>query len=151
MQVKKVKTDVVINNYLDSETGEIIETTQDIKHHKIIVEDKESFAIQYSNILGALKKLTGRDIKLLTYCSLNAEQNTNRINLTKPILEEISELFDSTYDGLRQSIVFLKKQNILIPLGSGTYRINPRYYWRGNLGERLKTMKFVLEVECKNC
>lgn len=39
----------------------------------------------------------------------------------------------------------------LIELAEGFYRINPRYVWKKSSGERDKMLKYILEVECKNC
>lgn len=151
MKQIKIKTDTVVNNYFNEETGEITNQEINVKHHKIIIADKESFALQYSEIIGKMKNLNGNDIKLLAYCSLNAEHNTNRIALTKPICEEIFEGLEIPYQSIRNSAAKLVKEKVLIPLGSATYRVNPKYYWRGNSNERLKTMKYILEIECPDC
>lgn len=151
MRLLKVKSDYIINNYVDTETGEMLQTTMDVKHHKIVVDDRETFAFQYSSIMGVFKELSGRDIKVLTYCSLNSERGTNRISLTKVITEEIATIYDTSYNSVKNSITVLKKKMILMPLGSGTYRINPRYYWKGSSDERKKTMKYILEIECPFC
>lgn len=141
----------VVNNYINPETGELIDTDVDIKTQTILVESKEQFAFTYSAIIGALNKLTGADIKMLTYISLKAEYNTNVVVLIKPFLQKLSEEVDLSVDTLKASIANLKKQGIIIPLGSGAYRINPRYFWRGDSTERKNKLKFVLEVECPTC
>lgn len=147
----KVKSHITENNYLDSTTGEVLSQEILIKQDKIIVDNKEAFALAYASIVGVLNRLNGNDVKLLTYCSIYAEYNTNRISLTKPICEEITRQTELPYQSIRNSITKLIKANILIKLGSGTYRINPRYYWKGNSQERLTTMNYILEIECPGC
>lgn len=151
MKAIKVKTDVVTNNYLDSETGEIIEQSTEIKHHKIVVDSDESFFWTYNALLSILQDLTKTEIKLLQYACLNAQWNKNIVSFGKPVCEDIKKSYDISYQTVKDTVSSLKTKNIFIPLGSGYYRINPRYYWRGNSSERKKTMKFILEVECPEC
>lgn len=141
----------VVNNFIDPETGELLDTEVDVKTKTILVETKEQFAFTYSSIIGALKNLTGADIKLLTYICLKAEYNTNIVVLIKPFLLKLSEEVDLSVETLKASVTNLKRQGVIIPLGSGAYRINPRYYWRGDSTERKNKLKFVLEVECPTC
>lgn len=73
------------------------------------------------------------------------------MSLTKPILADIEKQNGLKYQTIKNSMSKLTKLGVLIPLGSWTYRINPRYYWRGKSGERLKAMHYVLEFECPEC
>ena len=148
MKEVKVKTDVVINNYIDIETGEIIDQDKEIKHHKILVDDKESFFWTYLSILKVLDDLDKVSIKVLYFCNMHSQWNTNKIALTKPILKDIEIMFDIKYQTIRNSISKLKKLGVLIDLGSATYRINPRYYWKGDTQQRTKNMQYILEIEC---
>ena len=59
MKEIKVKTTKTVNNYFDSETGELVKTDSDIKHDKIIVSGKEQFAVVYSSVISALAGLPG--------------------------------------------------------------------------------------------
>lgn len=150
--MKEIQTglDTVKNNFI-SEEGELLSTEIDTKIHKIVVDDKEQFTFMYASIIGVMKDLNGGDIKLLSYCAMRSEANTNRITLVKPIIQEIADDFEISISSVKNSIVALKNKDILISLGSGVYRINPKYYWRGTMNQRLKTMKYVLEIECPNC
>lgn len=151
MKERKVKTETVVNNFIDTDTGELLNTEEHVKHHKIVVDDSTSFAIMYSEVIGALKGLRSNDMHIVQYCVLNAEVNSNTVNLTKPMCDKITETCDIPYQSIKNSIAKLKTKGLLIPLGSGNYRVNPKYYWRGNKIERNKTLKYVLEVECPNC
>ncbi len=151
MKTKTVRLDKVVNNFVDPDTGELLELSSNIKRHTIVVDDKETFAFQYASIIGVFKELHGNDIKVLTYCSLHAETNTNRIALTRPICDDITKKLNIPYQSIRNSLAKLVDKDILISLGSATYRISPKYYWRGNSTARLTTMKYILDVECPNC
>ena len=151
MKLLKVKSEQIHNNFIDSETGEILETHVETKHHKIVVNDRESFYWTYLSIESLLDDLDKVSLKLLFYCNMRCQWNTNMIALTKPILTDIEREVGLEYQTVRNAISKLKKLGVFIELGNATYRINPRYYWKGETTERLKTMKYVLEVECPNC
>lgn len=150
MEVKRIK-ERVENNFIDFETGEVMETSIDIKTHKVVVDSRETMAFISSVILGLFDDLDGTELKLITYCAVNAEYNSNTVNLTKPMCTIISNKLQVGYQTIKNTISKLKKKKILIPLGSGTYRVNPKYTWKGTTDERKKMMKYILEVECPNC
>lgn len=147
MKEKKVYTEKVKNNYIDTATGEVISTDVQVKHHKVVVPTKEAFAFQYAAIIGELKELSGRDIKVLTYCAINASTETNELHLTSTVLGRIAEEFGSTVPSIRNSVSALAKKQILIPIKGGSYAVNPKYYWKGTINGRSKVLKYVLTLE----
>lgn len=147
MPEKKVYTEKVVNNFINKDTGELLETSEAVKHHSIVVPDKEAFAFQYAAIIGAIKSLSGRDIKILTYCAINASTETNAIHITKHVLEDIANTFNSSIGSVRNGIRILKEKQILSSLGKGSYIINPRYYWKGSSVGRNKALKYILTLE----
>ena len=151
MKIKNKYDETVVNNFIDSETGELIDTSVQIKTHTIIVPSKEQFAITYASLIGAIKHLDGVGVKILMYCSLNCTYNSNLISLTKPYIHQISLAFDLSEGSIKSSIRKLVREKILIPQGSGAYRVNPRYFWKGDNNSRHEKMKYVLEVECPTC
>lgn len=150
MKTIKVKTNLITNNFIDASTGELLETEMDVKHQKIVINDKRDFVNMSIPILGMIDGLDNTTIKVLIWCALNAEYNRNIVNLTKPMCDEITKEFKISYQTIKNSITKLSKKKALIPLGSGTYRVNPRYFWKGATSEKLKTMKYILEMECPN-
>jgi hypothetical protein len=150
MKILDIKHEVR-NHFIDPESGELLATSMDVKEGKIVVESREQFSLVYATIIGALSELNGLDVKLLMYCTIHSSYNTNLIALSNPYLKYIAELYGSTPGSIRNSITRLCNKQILIKAGSGSYRINPRYFWRGTTPERERTMKYVLEVECPNC
>lgn len=147
MRNKKVYTEKVINNFVNAETGEVLSTDEQIKNHSITVPTKDNFAFMYAAVLGVIKDLSGRDIKVLTYCALHASVETNEMHLNKHVTEKIAESFESSYASIKNSIAALTNKNILISLGGGSYTINPKYYWKGTRVGRNKVLKYVLTLE----
>ena len=43
MKIIKYKTETIINNFIDEDTGEIKDVEIETKHHKKIVDNKEAF------------------------------------------------------------------------------------------------------------
>jgi len=151
MKLVKVKSDVVVNNYIDQNTGELLDVELLDKSQTIIVDDSAAFSMLYGKIIGLVDGLDNTSIKVLIWSIINCSYNTNVVNLTKPMCTEIGKEYGLTYGSIKNAVSKLSKQNVLIAMGSGSYRINPRYSWRGNSNERKKTMKYVLEIECPNC
>lgn len=151
MKLKKVKTDAVINNFIDRETGEVFDQDIEVKHHKIVVDDREAFCFNYLSFLGTIDELDKVSIKTLFYCNFYCQWNTNMIALTKVVVEDMELKLGIKFQTIKNSISRLKKAGALIHLGASTYRVNPRYFWKWDTTERKKTMKYILEFECKEC
>lgn len=144
-----IKKETIINNHIVD--GEFIEQDVETKKHVVVVDSAESMAYITSTLIGVLDEISGVEMKVIAYCAINSEFNTNLVNLTKPACEIMSNKISLKYQTIKNAISSLKKKNILVSLGSGTYRVNPRYSWRGTKTDRKKTMKYILEVECPNC
>lgn len=80
--------------------------------------------------------------------TLRQKSILTQYQLEKEALAERSGLHPQTINNCLSS---LTSKNILIRIGVGYYRINPRYVWKKSSGERDKMLKYILEVECKNC
>lgn len=148
MRKRKVGIERVVNNFMDSKTGEILEVDEEIKVHNIIVESPVQFAMIHVPILAMLDELDKVAIKVLVWCALNADYNENTVNLTKPKCACITKQFKISYQTIKNSITRLAKKKAIIALGSGTYRVNPKYFWKGQNTVKRKKMKYILEVEC---
>jgi hypothetical protein len=148
MRKKAVCREKVTNNFFDSSTGEILSTETDVKTHSIIVESPNHFAMMHIPMLAILDQLDKTALKVLMWCALNADYNENTVNLTKPKCVLITKQFKIGYQTIKNSITRLSKKKALIPLGSGTYRVNPKYFWKGQNTVKRKTMKYILEMEC---
>ncbi len=151
MKLITKKTEVITDNLVDINTAELVEQSIITKAHQIIVDDEPAFAMLYMTIIGAIDGLDRLSLKVLIWSMLKCEYNTNTVNLSKPMCALITKEYNLTYGSIKNAISKLKQQGILISLGSGTYRLNPRYSWKGTSADRKKTMKYVLTVECPEC
>lgn len=151
MRKAKVGTHSTINNFIDAVTGEILDTQEDVKHHKIAVTNKDMFFMWFAEVSGIIDNLDRVEMTLIHWCGTNASYNENMVNLTKPACDMITKKHGIGYGTIKNAVSRLAKKKILIPLGSGTYRVNPRYFWKGDTKNRTKTMNFILEVECEDC
>ena len=147
MKVRKGVKETVVNNFVDPETGEILATEKDVKHHKIFTTNKESFAIMFSSVIGMVDGLDRMSVRLIIWCSQNCLINSNLINLGKPYREAIRKEFQVSDQTIKNAIYTLKQRRVLISVGGGTYKVHPRYFWRGDMGNRNKALKYILEVE----
>lgn len=147
MKLQKVKTDVTVNNYIDSNTGELLDTSVETKHTKIVTHRGDEFASIYSSIIAAMKGLSTSAKSLLTYIALKSNINTNEITLVKSKLEELSKDSELSIPTIKRNIRILVEKDILIKKGSGLYLVNPKYFWRGSADNRNKKLKYILELE----
>lgn len=141
---------ITVNNFVDNDTGELLDSDIQIKHDSILLDSKEKFMFTYTAIIGAIEDLPKGATRLLAWCALNAEFNTNLIVLNKVFKKRITEDIGMPEQTIRNNITRLRDFGALIPEGSATYRIHPKYYWRGERSVRNKTLKYILEIECSH-
>jgi hypothetical protein len=153
MKTVKINKETFIDRTIDKDTGELLDVNVSRKHDLLVVSSKEQFFYTYHSLIGLINGLDGSAIKLLQWISMNAQYNTNMVSLSKSVCELIKRDIGLSYQTVRNIVVRLKKENVLIPMGGkdATYRINPKFFWKGEMNERLKTMKYILEIECPEC
>lgn len=105
--------------------------------------------IIYESLIPILGKLALSTQALMPYLLFKAD-NLNRITLVKHKIEELSKEASLAVSTIKKSITDLVKKDILIKRGSGVYLINPKYYWRGTINNRKKSLKYILELEFKS-
>lgn len=148
MKIKNGAKETIINNYI-SEDGELLETTVDVKHHKIFVSERETYSMMFGSVIGLLDGLDKISIRVMVWCSQNCLLNSNVINLGKPYRAAMCKEFEMADQTIKNSISILKNKGALIPVGCGTYKLHPRYFWRGDMGTRRKALKYILEIELR--
>lgn len=151
MHLKTVGTTAIQNNFIDPETGEYLDQEMHVKQHKILVNDEFEFYMVSLQAIGITHKLDLVSQNVLAYALTHCQFNTNLISLTKPCLEDMEKYLNYKVQTLRDAICRLKKAKVIIGRGSGIYRVNPIYFWKGKTSEHKKTIKYVLEVECPEC
>lgn len=139
------------NNFIDRETGELIDTDSVEKGDVLIVDTQEEFTSLYYLIMGAVRGLDKTSILLLLWSAIKAQYNTNVVTFNKPICDIITEDTGLKYQSIKNAVSRMARMRILIPMGSATYRVNPAYAWRGPKDGRKTMMKYILEVQCPEC
>ena len=141
--LKKYNRSTTVNNYIDSDTGEII--SQD-KHKKtILIHDEKKFFQVYYGLqeqLYGLSTLECRVFMLLCFkindsglCVTNGESKkeiANTINAGK--IEGSTRKTSPTT--VMRAIMNLRKKGLLKQRGRGADEINPQFVWRGDLKKR---------------
>lgn len=148
-KIKVIGTSKTVNNFVDMDTGEVLDTDEQVKHDSIVFDSKERFMFTYTAIIGAIEDLPKGATRLLAWCALNAEFNTNLIVLNRVFKKRITDDIGMPEQTIRNNIARLKEFGALIPEGSATYRIHPKYYWRGERSARSKTLRYVLDLSIK--
>lgn len=147
---KKLHTIVTSKDtIIDHETGEVIK--ENINYKRILLKTKEDFFYTYSSVIGLYKDLSGAEIKILSWLMLNQSNlGNNLIIINKYVKEKISIDMGISIYTVKNSVKPLVEKGFLIKEGSmrsGTYLINPEYYWKGDYASRTKTLRLMLEVK----
>lgn len=132
---------------VDFDSGEVKDAYNEVKEDIIQFVEQEEFFITYTTLIGALNKLTKMEEKVLRYACVYCAANINEIAFVKAKKDEISkQLGCKSPQAIANAVSGLKKKNILIPIGSGIYLINPKYFWKGNTEKRLNALKYYLTL-----
>ena len=148
--LKTIKTNVTTNHVVDPDTGELLDSNIEVKEEKILVENEKEFLQLYYSIFGILGKLSLAERSVLLYLSKMCDKE-NKITIVKYVKEEIAEETGLSYQTINNCVSSLAKKAVIVKLGQAVYRLNPRYIWKSTSNERSKTLKYMLEVECRNC
>lgn len=135
--------------YTVDEDGVVID--EQVKVHKYIVEDKEQFFLGYVSLLSLFyTELSLAEIKIYSYL-LQHYPTTNSFAVIKTIKEDISKVTSLKIGTIDNAMMLLVKNKLLYSVGRATYKINPRYAFKGNTTDRKKALKVMLELECPDC
>jgi predicted DNA-binding transcriptional regulator len=133
-----------INNYLDVNTGELIDTV--IKPHKFLVETKEEFLLCYSSLLGVFMNMNTSEIRVYAYLLQYA--TGIKFEISKSVREDIAEKTNLTERTVYTTIKVLIDKRLLIQ--DKLYQINPIYAFKGSSNDRKIVLKAILELEMKS-
>lgn len=135
---------LVVKEYVDTETGEILSyESQKTFTQKI---EKDKFYITYIDFIAPFFKLKSAKAKdLLIWMCNNAEFNTGRVLLPAEVRIHISEELDMSPGSITNNLKALKDLN-LISGEKGVFTINPQIFWKGDEKAR---KAFMCEQEIK--
>lgn len=135
---------------LDSETGEIIQQEVSTKVIKRVAQ--EDFIQVYLEDLAALLNITAlSEIRVLMVlwrmASFNKENDKqgNRVVLVKPIKEEIATELNLTSGTIDNILRKLLNKKLIIKVDRTIYTLNPQYFFKGYMKDRLKVVKTIIE------
>lgn len=135
---------------LDSETGEVIQQEVSTKVIKKVAQ--EDFIQVYLEDLAALLNVTAiSEIRVLMVlwrmASFNKENDKagNRIVLVKPIKEEIATELSLTSGTVDNILRKLLNKNLIIKIDRTIYSLNPQYFFKGYMKDRLKVVRTIIE------
>jgi len=148
--LRTIYSEAFVTQNVDTETGELLEPTVEVKEHKILVHDEKEFLQLYYSLTGLLDKMSLSESKLLFHLCFDCDHE-NKIALPKGIKEGLAKRSGLHLQTVNNCLTSLTNKTILIRIATGLYRINPRYVWKKSQGERDRMLKYILEVECKNC
>jgi Meiotically up-regulated gene 113/Firmicute plasmid replication protein (RepL) len=103
----------------------------------------------YASVVSVLAELALSTQVLIPYLLFKAD-NLNRITLVKHDTENLAIEATMSVFTIKKAISNLVKKAILIKQTAGVYLINPKYYWRGTINNRKKSLKYILELEFKS-
>lgn len=127
--------------------GEII-TTKIVKK----INKADDFIQVYLEDIAAMFKITKySEMKVLMsiwkHASFNPQNETtgNEIYLVKTLKTKIAEELELAYSSVDNAIKNLEKQDMLIRIGRATYILNPKYFFKGYLKDRVSVVNMVIE------
>lgn len=136
------------SDVIDSETGEIIETS--ISSTTYLANTKDEFFLMYSSMIIVLKDST--DVRMKLFAALIERYgNGQEFCINKNLKEIIAAECKCSPRSFDTALTNLVKHNILVKIGHGTYMINPRHVFKGSSFNRNASLKAVLTLYCPTC
>lgn len=121
---------VIVKEYVDKDTGEILSYESEKTFTQKI--DKDKFYITYIDFIAPFFQLKSAKAKdLLIWMCNNAEFNTGRVLMPTEVRDKISKELDISPNGITNNLKALKDLN-LISGQKGTFTINPKIFWKGD-------------------
>ena len=154
MKQSFLKTGVIETTaFVDNETGEILD--ENTKIHTFLANSKEAFFIGYVSLLFRLKNINWSAIQVYAYILANYPTNA-KIGITSSIKNDIRKVMGSKSKNneiINRALRELTQEKFLIKCddGDSTFKINPRYAFKGSTMERNAALKAVIELECPDC
>lgn len=142
--MSKYSTRRVVNQIVDSETGELKEYTE---LQEVVKNEAEPFFLTYSRELLALygKSIFNATTKVLWKLLEIAEYNTGKVYVTAERRHNIMNICNISRASYDRAIRELVEADIIFKEGN-TYTIRENMFWKGDRDERKKLMNARLKV-----
>ena len=143
-----LKTGMVeIIHATDFSTGEVMDTN--IKRHTYMANDKETFFLGYSCLIGAFMEMSQAEIRIFGYCLRFAKGV--KFDISKKVRLDISAITGLNERTVMNTLPDLIDKTLLYKHADGLIQLNPRYAFEGSTIERKGALKTIIEVGCKDC
>lgn len=134
----KLKNETTITT-VHPETAEIV--TETVSKTFTVKTNSEEFYMVFLTLLKDVMGLKSAvDIKVLYALCNQAEFNTGKVSMSTGKRKEIMEFIGITYNTLANSLCKLKKLGFITDKDRD-YTINPKYFWKGDLATRERSLK----------
>lgn len=132
------------NNYIDSDTGELLNKDNSVNYS--VTADNDRFVFLYGKFLKYLTGLSETDMKIFIFLTFNIDSNTHTITSNKMLADRCTEEIGVSGKTFFNCISKLCGKEMLIkdPQYKGVYRVNPEHGWKGSQKDRSKVLKIVL-------
>lgn len=136
-----------ITNNIDYETGELIST--ELVKHSYIANDKETFFLGYSGLIGALMEMSQAEVRMFGYFLRYAKGV--KFDISKKLRLDMSKNIKLNERTILNTLPQLLEKNLIYKHDTGLYQLNPRYAFEGSTSDRNKELKVIIELGCKDC
>jgi len=119
------------------------------KVHKT-VESEEEFYLMYSSMVLILKGST--DVRMKLFASLLERYSEGQeFSMSKGLKDLIAVECKCSPRSFDTAFSSLVKDNIIVRLNRGVYKVNPRHVFKGSRNKRNDSLKAIIQLGCKNC
>ncbi len=127
------KTPVLIDNYIDIETGELLH--QNIIERTIKTKTKREFTMTFYAHEAVMMDISLAATRTLYWCGRNAASTTREVGLNKLAKSRISELSGFNIRTIENAITELVMRKMLVRVAHGVYMVNPETTFKGSIDE----------------
>ena len=128
---------------ITNEDGELIDEKTIV--HSYIVDDKETFYLIYSSLIGLLGEISNPAVKVLSYVLLNYKTDT-QFEIGGATRNMIADKMKISNSAVANALTELKNNTILYSFNRSVYQINPKYAFQGSTSNRKKSLKAIIEL-----
>ena len=140
-QLRKTKTDTT--NYVDVQTGEILDTTQ--THKEKLIGVNSSYTMLYNDAINSLVSLTPC-AKSVIFVLISMYIRSGFFEIGNGLCSEMAVRTGYSIKSVRNSITELVSTGFIIKSGQrGLYIINPMCCYSGSLASRRKWIDYLLK------
>lgn len=118
-----------------------------VRRRQTVIKVEASYVQLYKNIRAYTLALSpGSPIDMMLFFITKMNDN-NGIQLNKTLIDEYIKSLPTpiTERTFYRTVKILTKNNVLLPISRGEYKMNPAIVWQGDVGTRMEHIKFLEE------